>query len=280
VIGVTVMEYGKSVLITGASSGMGKACAEYLSAHGYHVYGASRHGDGSIYTNDKSDGFISTLYMDVRDERTVREAVDYIIKKENSVDIAINCAGYSLSGAVEDVSPEEAMAEFDTNFFGVLRVCRAVLPHMRAKGNGLIINIGSVAGFIAIPYQSMYSASKYALEALSQALRIETKPFGIKVALIEPGDIKTGFTSARVWAEAAKDDTPYKERCQKAVEAMAKSEMNAPGPEIVVKAVEKIINSKNPPIRTVVGADYKLIAFLKRLVPDKLIEYVVTKMYS
>lgn len=272
--------YGKSVLVTGASSGMGKACAEYLRNKGYHVYGASRHSDGSIKADDRSGGFIKMVRMDVRDDEMVKSVVDSMAQEEGGIDIVINCAGYALAGAVEDTTPQEATDEFDTNFFGVLRVCRAVLPYMRAKGNGLIINIGSVAGFIAIPYQSMYSASKYALEALSQAMRIEVKPFGIKVALIEPGDVRTGFTSGRVWTEASKGATPYKERCQKAVEAMERSEMSGPGPEIVVKAVAKIIASKNPPIRTVVGADYKLIAFLKRLVPDRLIEYVVAKMYS
>ncbi|HOJ93251.1 MAG TPA: SDR family oxidoreductase [Dictyoglomaceae bacterium] len=274
------MLYGKSVLITGASSGIGKACAEYLKDQGYHVYGTSRHGDGSIITNDKNGGFLNMLRMDVQDDEMVNEVVKYIADREGTVDIAINCAGYGLAGAVEDTSPQEAMDEFNTNFFGVLRVCRAVLPYMRAKGNGLIINISSVAGFIAIPYQSMYSASKYALEALSQAMRIEVKPFGIKVTLIEPGDIRTGFTSSRIWTKAAKGDTPYKERCQRAIESMEKSEMNGPGPEIVVKAVAKVIESKNPPIREVVGAEYKLIAFLRRIAPDRLIEYVVTKMYS
>ena len=272
--------YGDVVLITGASSGIGKACAEHLKDKGYHVYGTSRRAWDDIKVEGKGGGFIKMVQMDVRDDASVKAAVEHIVDAEGGIDVAINCAGYALAGAVEDTAPEEAMAEFDTNFFGVLRVCRAVLPHMRRKGRGLIINISSVAGFFAIPYQSMYSASKYALEALSQAMRMEVKPFGIKVALIEPGDVRTGFTASRTWAEASKGDTPYKERCQKAIAAMEKSEMNGPGPEIVVKALSKIIESKDPPIKTVVGADYKFIAFLKRLVPDRFVEYVVNKMYS
>jgi len=274
------MLYGKSVLITGASSGMGKAFAEYLKDRGYHVYGASRRVAEDDSIEGKNGGFLKMVRMDVRDDEMVKETVKAVVAAEGRIDIAINCAGYGLAGAVEDTTPQEAMAQFDTNFFGVLRVCRAVLPYMRVQGRGLIVNVGSVAGFIAIPYQSMYSASKYALEALSQAMRMEVKPFGVKVALIEPGDVKTGFTASRTWAEASKGDTPYKERCQKAIAAMEKSEMSGPGPDIVVKALVRIIESEDPPIKTVVGADYKFIAFLKRLVPDRFVEYVVNKMYS
>ncbi|MCR4435507.1 MAG: SDR family oxidoreductase [Clostridiales bacterium] len=277
--------YGSVVLVTGASSGIGKAIAEKLAMEGYKVYGTSRNQrledeDSPVIRSGAKGGFLKILKMDVCSEESVKRAVGHVIEREGTINILINNAGFGIGGAVEDTTAEEAFRQFDTNFFGVLRMCRNVIPVMRAQGKGLIINIGSVAGLISIPFQSMYSASKYAVEAMSEVLRMEVQPFGIKVTLIEPGDTKTGFTKNRQAAQAAEKNTSvYRDRYEKAINAMAVSEMNGPGPDKVVNVVLKVIEMKNPPVRKVVGVSYKLIVFLKRILPSRLVEFVVAKLY-
>jgi len=273
--------YGKVVLLTGASSGIGQAIAEYLKDEGFHVYGTSRRA-ATGHTErilGPGAGFLELLQLDVCSDESVKQAVDYVLSKEGRLDILINNAGFGIAGAVEDTTPEEAFRQFDTNFFGVHRLCRQVLPAMRAQQKGLIINISSVAGLISIPFQSMYSASKYAVEGLTEALRLETKPLGINAVLVEPGDIKTGFTSQREFVKASETNPVYKERFTKSVNAMVQSEVNGPPPDIIVKAVAGIIGQKNPPIRVTPGLDYKTIVLLKRLLPSRLVAYVVAKLY-
>jgi short-subunit dehydrogenase len=271
---------GDVVLITGASSGIGKALAGYLSQKGYKVYGTSRQqtNDQAAVKNDGNSGFLKMIRLDVCSEESVKKAVNLVLETEGKIDILINNAGSGIAGAVEDTTAAEALTQFEVTFFGVLRMCREVLPGMRRQGKGLIINIGSVAGFFAIPFQSMYSASKYALEAMTEALRMETKPLGIRVVLVEPGDTKTGFTEKRQYVAAAKDSVYWK-RCSKSVTNMANSEQKAPEPKAILKVVERMINKKNPPVRIVVGFDYKLMALAKRLAPARLIEYIVPKLY-
>lgn len=262
---------GKVALIVGASSGVGKSCAKYLIKKGYTVYGTSRKATfGSIVDH------IHMLPLDVTKKETIKEAMKYVYDREKAIDILINCPGYGLAGSIEDTSIEEAKAIFDTNFFGIMATCQEVLPIMRNQNSGLIINISSVAGFIAIPYQSMYSASKYALEAMTECLRMEVKQFNIRVSLIAPGDMKTDFK--RVYVKKA-ENSVYKAKCEKAVNAMIKSEQNGPSPDVVIKELKKIINRKRPAIRRVVGWQYKLIAFFKRLLPAKFVEFVVSKLY-
>jgi len=270
--------YGKVALVVGASSGMGKACAEYLLNEGYVVYGTSR--NASFPKNNlANESSIIMLPMDVTNEATINKAVEYILEKESQINVLLNCAGYALGGAVEDLSLNEIQDIFSTNLFGMMMVCQKVLPVMRKQSSGLIVNISSVAGFIALPFQSMYSSSKYAVEAMTEALRMEVKPFGIKVAMINPGDIKTNFTASRRTANKSLENLVYKSRYEKAVNEMVKSEMSGPGPEIVVKVFAKILKSKNPSIRNVVGLQYKSVAVLKKILPSQLVESIVEKMY-
>lgn len=279
----------KVVLITGASSGIGKTIAHELMLRGSRVYGTSRRavtGSTRIFpdscSNDSSTsntGFIEMIQLDVRSEESVKNAVDYVIEKEGRIDILINNAGFGVAGAIEDTTYEEAFSQFDTNFFGVMRVCAKVVPLMRKRGEGLIINISSVAGLISIPFQSMYSASKFALEAMTESLRIELKPFGIKVVIIEPGDTNTGFTDNRMMVKGANKESVYYNKFLKSVNTMIKDEKNGPGPETVARVVLKVINRKNPPVRIAVGMSYKIIVLLKRIIPDKLLHYILSKMY-
>lgn len=276
--------YGNVVLVTGASSGIGKAIAETLSGRGYRVYGTSRNTKPGIYNeiispSTDSNGFLRMIRLDVCSEDSIREAVQLVLKNEGTIDILINNAGFGIAGSVEDTTTEEAYKQFDTNFFGVHRMCRNVIPIMRNKKNGLIINISSVAGLISIPFQSMYSSSKYAVEALTEALRMELKPFGINVSMVEPGDTKTGFTDKRVYVAGASENSAYRDKFHKSIDSMVKSELNGPGPNKIVQAVVKIINSKNPPVRITAGFSYKVIAFLKRILPARFVLYVVSKIY-
>src|SRR5579872_2559800 len=180
------MKENRVALVTGASSGIGRACAELLAARDFRVYGASRHPlPGSSF---------ESLPMDVRDEESVTAGIASIVQREGRLDVIVNNAGIAIAGAVEDTSVEEAKDQFDVNFFGALRVCRAVLPVLRDQRSGTIVNIGSIGGLIALPFQGLYSASKFALEGLSESLRLEVAPFGIHVVLIEPGDQQTPLT--------------------------------------------------------------------------------------
>ena len=272
--------YGDVVLITGASSGIGKALAEGLAEEGLKVYGTSRHVEGEerVVSENETGGFFKLIRLDVCDDESAKVAVEYVAKKEGQINILINNAGFGVAGPIEETTSKEAISQLDTNFFGMHRMILNTLPIMRKQNKGLIVNIGSVAGLISIPYQAMYCASKYAVEALSEALRMEVKDFGIKVTVVEPGDTKTGFPLNRQYSEESKESA-YK-NSQKSVEKMMEDELNGPGPETVVKVVKRLIKRKNPPVRVTVGFSYKLIVFLKRLLPARLVVYVVSKLYT
>ncbi len=223
------------VLITGASSGFGKAFAELLARNGYRVFGTSRRADFSEVNA------VTMIPMDVNDEESVRAAVDYVCAQAGTIDVLINNAGYGISGAVEDTTVDEARALFETNFFGVHRVCKAVIPIMREQACGHIINVGSIGGVVSIPFQAFYSASKSALASLSDGLGMELKPFGIRVTRIEPGDYKTGFTSNRVMVDGSRAGSPYQRRCQRAVAVMEHDEQNGADPDKLAAKLLKII---------------------------------------
>lgn len=269
------MENKKVALITGASSGIGKAVYKKLSAEGWRVYGTSRKADkkGPI----EQDGG-SMIYMEVTDEASVKAGVGIIKDREGRLDALINNAGYGIAGSVEDTSTDEAKSLFDVNFFGVLSTVRACME-LLAESRGIIINISSVAGRLTIPFQSMYSAGKAAVEAASEALRMETKPYGVRVCIVEPGDTKTDFTQNRTWSEAARG-SKYESRMKVSVKKMEHDEQNGAPPEAVAKTVYNMMCRKNPPVRRAVGFSYQLLLFLKRLLPDRLVLWILGKMYA
>lgn len=277
-------ENSQVVLLTGASSGIGRATARWLMKRGFHVYGTSRKasgiGDGQPDERDASGGFIKMIPLDVTSQESAQSAVKAVLEREGRIDVLINNAGMGIAGSIEDTSMEEAKKQFETNFFGVLRMIRLVLPTMRKQGYGKIIVVSSVAGVISIPYQSMYSASKYALEALIEALRHEVAPFGIKACLVEPGDTRTGFTSSRIIAEAAGKDSPYDSRFRRSLSRMEHDEQNGASPDDVARVICRMILKKKLPIRKTVGFGYKAILFLKRLLPSALVEKLVGKLYA
>lgn len=265
------------VLITGASSGIGRACAERLAANGYHVYGTSRHPE-----KQASPASFTMLAMDVTSERSIRDCIDTIMDREGRLDIVVNNAGAGLAGAVENCSLEEARALFDLNFFGTLSVCRAVLPILRQQRGGYIVNIGSIGGLIAVPYQALYSASKFALEGLTEALRLEAGQWKIKVVLIEPGDHRTAFTQNRAWAAAsAAQDNVYRSIEQTAVRRMELDEQNGPDPVRVATLLHRVVTTPNPRLRYTVGPIVQRAAvWLKRWLPYRFLAYGMRRYYK
>jgi len=264
------------VFISGASSGIGKATAELFLSAGYIVYGTSRK---ATFNQAPDTNQIVMLPMDTTDSPSIQKAVDYVIAQEGTIDCVINCAGSGVAGSIEAVPVEKAKQQFDVNFFGTLSVIQAVLPIFRKNKSGRIINIGSVAGYIPIPFQSMYCASKFALEALTETLRMETKKFNIKVSLVEPGDTKTNFTAMREMAGTPEIEAAYMPECDKAIKQMEKDEQNGADPIVVAKAVLKAAKRKYPPVRVSVGFQYKLVYGLSRILPAKLKLSILKMIY-
>lgn len=269
----------KVVLVTGASSGIGQSVSGHLCRKGFRVYGTSRRAKTGKLKG--APGHPVMLNMDVDSDASVAKAIEMVHGKEGRLDVVINNAGFGLAGPVEETAVEEAARQLETNFFGTLRVCRAVLPLMRRAGGGCIINISSLAGLIAIPFQAFYSASKYAVEGFSEALRMEVRPFGIKVVLIEPGDTKSGFTANRLVAvNAGTDSSPYRENLCRSLEVMEKDEQNGPSPEALSRLVEKVIRSRNPRLRYVVAPlSQRGALILKKILPQRLFESSLMSYY-
>ena len=264
--------YGKNVLITGASSGIGKAAALLFAKNGYTVTGVSRNCPEGTRHFD-GGGSLTLRRMDV----TKSASIQKVIHTLPAVDIAILAAGMGVAGSIEDTPIDYAKKQMEVNYFGVLRCCKAILPLMRRDGHGLILVIGSVAGRISIPMQSHYSSSKYALEALTDALRMEAAPFGIKASIIEPGDTKTNFTDSRKTYEKA--DSPYNDALRKAVGRMEEDERNGVSPLSVAKIAIRLSESENPPAKVAAGLKYKAIVKLTGYLPDRCREVLVKKTY-
>lgn len=263
----------KNILITGTSSGFGKATADHLNKLGYKVVGTSRNPD-KIQSSHK------LIQLDVTDDESVGIAVEKAIEIMGSIDVLVNNAGYGLSGPIEETTIEEAKKQLDTNFFGVVRMTQTVLPHMRKQGKGLIINISSLGGLLGMPFQAFYSASKFALEGFTEALRIETKPFGIHVLNINPGDYKTEATANR---QIIKNLTEvYAERFKHTISLYEKDELNGSDPMEVAKLIEKLIKKEaNYKVRYLTGKTAQTGAtHLKRFISSRLFERLLIQIYK
>lgn len=270
--------YGTNILITGASSGIGLACALLFASQGYHVWGVSRSGAST----EKPFDTMHVSSMDVTDTSSVSSGIHRIWGEAeqltgDGIGTVIHCAGFGIGGAAEDTPMEAVRRQFETNYFGVLQVNQYLLPRMRSRGPSLVIILGSVAGRISIPFQSHYSATKFALEAYVEALRMEGKPFGIQATIVEAGDTKTPFTTQR--RMAIPEGSPYATKAAHAIAKMEHDEQSGYPPETVAQAVLQIFHKKHPPIRKAVGASYTLLLFLKRLLPDRLAEIILKYLY-
>jgi len=261
------------VLITGASSGVGQYTAQLLARRGFRVFGTSRNP-----ANAEAMSAVEMLPLDVRADDSVRACVEAVVNRDGRLDVLINNAGYELAGALEELSSEEGRSQFETNFFGVVRMINAVLPLMRRQKNGRIVNVSSLSGLSAIPFMGLYSASKFALEGYTEALRHEIRPFNIHVSLTEAGFLKTPMMKHRQQgANQIADYDPWRERALKAIRAY---EEKGPGPEVVAETLHRIVSSKTPRLRYLIGGQAKSVARLRRFLPEAMFQSGVRRTFS
>ncbi|WP_439130934.1 SDR family oxidoreductase [Polaribacter sp.] len=264
----------KTVLVTGASSGIGKAIATFLQQKGYQVYGTSRNPK-----NPKNYSF-ELIALDVLNVDTIKSAVESIIQKEGRLDVLVNNAGMGITGPLEDTPTDEMRAVFNTNFFGAIDVMKAVLPQMRKQKSGIIINVTSIAGYMGLPFRGVYSASKGALELITEALSMEVKNLGIDVTNIAPGDFATNIAAGRYHTPVL-ENSAYREKYQENLDLMDAHVDQGMPPLEMAKAVYKIINTKQPKLHYKVG-DFmqKFSIILKRILPDRIYEKLLMNHYK
>ncbi len=263
-----------AVLITGCSTGIGRATAEHLAAKGHTVYATARKLESIADLEAKG---IKTLALDVDDEASMQAAVKVVEDTEGAVGALVNNAGYSQSGAVESVKLDDIRSQFETNVFGLIRMSQLVLPGMRRKGHGRIVNVGSMGGTLVFPGGGIYHATKFAVEAISDAMRFEVKGFGVDVVLIQPGLITSDFAAAAVGAlnTGTTDDGPYG-KFNQAVASGTVDAYDGPTaklggpPKAVAKVIEKAITTRRPRTRYKVTASARLIMGQRKLLSDRM----------
>jgi NADP-dependent 3-hydroxy acid dehydrogenase YdfG len=266
-------DISKAVLITGCSTGIGRAAAAHLAGKGWTVYATARRTES--IEDLKAQG-CRTLALDVTDEQSMSEAVKQVEDAEGAVGVLVNNAGYSQSGAVESVNLDDVRRQFETNVFGLIRMCQLVLPGMRRQGWGKIVNISSIGGKVAFPGGGIYHGTKHAVEGISDALRFEVRDFGIDVVVIEPGLIKTQFGDAAVSSidTGTAADGPYTE-FNRAVAATTAGAYEGPlarlggGPETVAHKIEKAITSRRPRTRYPVTPSARIVLGIHAILPDR-----------
>jgi short-subunit dehydrogenase len=263
----------KTVLVTGASAGIGKATAIYLAQNGYNVYGAARRVDKMQEL--KAFG-IKPIALDVTDDESAKACIEQILKEAGNIDVLVNNAGFGCEGAVEDVTMQDAKYQMEVNVFGAMRLTQLVLPKMRENRNGKIVNISSVGGKIALPLGGWYHASKFAIEALSDALRMEVKQFGIDVIVIEPGGVKSEWGDIALGnLERVSGETAYKDMVKGTVSGFRKTENNNSEPIVIAKLIQKAIAANNPKTRYAGASMAKPLLFLRSVLSDKLLDKII-----
>ena len=264
----------KVVLITGASSGIGKSIGEFLYQKGFSVYGTSRNPERVANSQ------FALLQLDVRNSESIKSCISEILIKSGRIDVVINNAGVGITGPLEEIPTTEIKNNFETNFFGPIEVMKAVLPQMRLQKSGLIINITSIAGYMGLPYRSVYSASKAALEIITESLRMEVKPFGIQITNVAPGDFATNIAAGRYHAPVV-EGSDYEKNYSKVLDMMNTHVDTGSNPEEMAEAIYKIIKTPNPKIHYKIGAFMqKFSIVLKRVLPDKVYEKMLMNHYK
>jgi NAD(P)-dependent dehydrogenase (short-subunit alcohol dehydrogenase family) len=261
----------KVILITGTALGIGKSTAEYLIDKGHIVYGGDILVKENLYLNDIGG---VALEMDVTNQEHIDQAVQQIINEHGRIDVLVNNAGLGVYGAIEEVTMEDAYYQYDVNLFGVARVTKSVLPHMREQKSGTIINISSVLGETYGPLAGWYLSTKHALEGWSDALRVELKEFDIDVVIVQPGAINTNFFNvSRSYLDKYKQDSDYVHLYGEPVADSENSVLsNQSEPIVIAKVINKAINARNPKTRYAAGAYSKLGIFLRRIMTDKMFD--------
>jgi short-subunit dehydrogenase len=264
----------KIIFITGVSSGFGKSMSEYLSKKGYSVY-------GTVRMIEEGSREYNVLKADVTDKESVDNAVEAVLNNEGRIDVLINNAGMGISGPVEFSSDENIKLQMDTNFMGTVNVIQSVLPVMRKQGAGTIINFSSIGGIMGLPYQGFYSASKFAVEGLSEALRMELKPFNIKVVVVRPGDFSTGFTSKRKIETGLNANGTYESQLRKTMEIIENDERGGMNPDYLASKIYRIIQCRNPQSHyTIASLEQKFAIVLKRLLPTSWFSAILSSHYG
>ena len=268
-------EQGKVAIVTGSSSGIGYATSLLLARNRFHTYATMRNIEKSADIQEianKERLPLQVIQLDVNDDASIRNSIKRIERENERIDVLINNAGYGLVGAFEDLSVEEIKSQFETNFFGVIRLTQQVLPIMRKQKSGTIVNVSSGAGRIGFPGMSAYVSSKFALEGLSESMSYELEPFGIKVIIIEPGVIRTNFKKNSVMSKKSLDNSsisPYSSIIQKIDSSISSIIEHATPPEDVAKAILHAITSNNPELRYLVGNDMIMMAETKKSMSDE-----------
>ncbi len=268
-----IISMSKVIFITGASSGIGKSIATYLHTKGYTVYGTSRN-------PDKLTLPFKMVALDVTDEVSIQSAIAKVVTEEGKIDVLINNAGKGITGPIEDTPTSEMRSNFETNFFGAIEVMKAVLPAMRKQKRGLIINTTSIAGYMGLPFRGIYSASKGALELVTEALSMEVKQFGIRVVNAAPGDFATNIAAGRYHTPVF-EESAYKKKYAENLALMDEHVDSGADPLIMAKAIHQIIENKNPRIHYKIGGFMeKFSIVLKRILPDKVYEKLLMNHYK
>ena len=265
----------KVILITGISSGFGKHTAHLLSKQGHIVYGTVRK-ECDSYDN------ITMLKMDLTDYESIKSAVRTVLEKEGRIDVLINNAGMHTGGPIETMPSENVKLQMDTSFIGMVSMAREVLPAMRRNGGGLIVNFSSIGGLMGLPFQAIYSASKFAVEGFTEALRMEVAKFNIRVVVINPGDFHTSNTAnRRNFLTPTGPGDPYNEQFEATLSVIEHDETNGGDPAIVARKLVQIVECKNPRQRYIIGSfDQKLAVLLKRILPGKLFTNILGSHYK
>ena len=264
-------------MVTGASSGIGEAAALELARGGWRVFGTGRSAEGLSRLRkaaDNEDLTIETVQFDVADAEATVQALDTIAEEIGDVpDVVVNNAGHAQAGAVEDVSDEQARRQLEVNLVAPARIARLVLPGMRRRGSGRIVNVSSFGGLVSEPFIGWYSASKFALESLSDSLRLETAKFGVQVVLVEPGGFNTGIWERGVSALPPRDGSPYADLYPLADLALQRASA-MPGPERAATTIRRAAEDPRPKARYMIGADIRVGVALQRLLPARASDYV------
>lgn len=263
----------KVVFITGISSGFGKHTAAYLARKGYTVYGSCR-------KECETDPVVNVLYMDITDPDAVEKCIARIMEKEGKIDVLINNAGMHTGGAAEIVPYKDVRLQMETNFMGIIHTIRTVLPVMRKQHSGIIMNISSIGGLMGLPFQGYYSAAKFALEGISEALRMELRPFNIKVVVINPGDFHTHNTINRKNTAGSDNIKDYEAQFSKTLTVIEKDENSGWPPEVLARKIHRILQKKNPGKRYIIASsEQRLAVLLKYILPSSWFEAILRNHY-
>lgn len=274
----------KVALVTGSSSGIGFETSLSLARNGFHTYATMRNlndSDKIIEVSDKEKLSLDVLQLDVSKNNSIKDAIDQIYNKNNRIDVLVNNAGYALAGPLEETSLEEIIMQFETNFFGAIKMMQSIIPIMRTQMSGKIVNLTSMGGRIAVPLDSIYHATKFALEGVSECIRYELGTFGIKVIVIEPGAVGSNFwKNIRVTTESKDTQSPYRKIIDNISETFSKMSENVIHPSEVANIITDAVTSDNSEFRYVVGKDAKMILEKSKSLSDKEFEDFMKEQFN